>query len=187
MKAIIVVAFAGMCLAQWYVPGSMIFEQQDVLRHGNQFYFKTAPVDPTDPFRGKYVTLSFDAEDGFRDDQEWNGGEDVFVVIEKDNAGFARIADIVASRPGDDKDYFATTVLYSYDGLTRIRVPFDRFYLEESKASEAERIYWEGARDSTQNVYAVVRIKAGNTVLEDVRIDDRSIVDIVREANQKSK
>jgi uncharacterized membrane-anchored protein len=186
MKATLVTAFVAMCAAQWYLPGAMIVEQQDIMRHGNEFYFRTAPIDPTDPFRGKYVVLNFEAEE-FRDDDEWTSGEEVFVLIKKDTAGFARIADLVKDRPGKDQDYIVTTVVYSYDNLTRIKLPFDRFYLEESKAPEAERIYNEETRDTTENVYAVVRIKSGRTVLEGVRINDRSIVDIVKEANERSE
>ncbi|HUR30287.1 MAG TPA: GDYXXLXY domain-containing protein, partial [Saprospiraceae bacterium] len=61
IKIILPIAFAIMVLVQLYVPASMIMESEKVLKEGKEFKFKTAPVDPTDPFRGKYVELNFDA------------------------------------------------------------------------------------------------------------------------------
>ena len=62
----------------------------------------------------------------------------------------------------------------------RLNLPFDRFYLEESLAPEAERMYRELLADSTQTVYAVVRIKEGRTTLQDVMVNDDRITDVVR-------
>ncbi len=39
-----------MVLAQLYVPASMIFRNERVIREGTAFKFKTAPIDPNDPF-----------------------------------------------------------------------------------------------------------------------------------------
>ena len=55
-----IVLFVLVALAQLYVPAKMIWDQEDVLKNGSEYKFKTDPVDPNDPFRGKYITLSFD-------------------------------------------------------------------------------------------------------------------------------
>ena len=67
-----------------------------------------------------------------------------------------------------------------------IHYPFERFYLEESKASEAERLYWEANSDSTQATYAVVRIKDGNAALQDVMINGESIISIIKNLEGES-
>lgn len=185
MKSYLIVIFVLMCVAQWYVPGAMILEQEDVLRTGKAFRFKTAPIDPTDPFRGKYITLDFESEI-FKHEKgrRWERGETVFVLLRENEDGFARISDIAESEPDGAIDFLKAEVAFSDEETVWIKYPFDRFYLEESKASDAEKIYWErqtDQNDSTQTAYALVRIKNGQAVLEDVLINDRSIVDIVRE------
>lgn len=182
MNKAILVIFGLMCLAQWYVPGSMIAGQEDVVRNGTPFRFRTEPVDPTDPFRGKYITLGFQATTfPRREDDKWRNGQTVFVVLREDKSGFAQIGDILPETP-DETDFVEAEVAYTSEDDIVIRYPFERFYLEESKAADAETVYREGnARDSTQITYALVRVKKGRAVVEDVIINDRSIVDIVRE------
>ncbi|MEX2235062.1 MAG: GDYXXLXY domain-containing protein [Cyclobacteriaceae bacterium] len=187
MKTWLVILFSLACISQWYVPASMIVEQENILSNGKTFRFKTAPVDPSDPFRGKYITLSFEA-DNYKNTNghEWERGQKVFVIINEDDKGFARISDITETLPDPGKDYVQAEVGFSNDDeMVRVEYPFQRFYLEESKASDAEKVYGEGNRsDSSQTTYAVVRVKNGRTALEDVMINDNSIVDIVRELNE---
>lgn len=183
MKYFLVIGFGLMCIAQWYVPSSMIMEQEDLLASGTIYRFKTAPVDPNDPFRGKYITLNFEAETFVNANaREWDGDQKVYVILRKDKDGFAAVAEITDSLPVDDQDFFPARVRYTDNDKVELRFPFDRFYLEESKASAAEETYAESNRaDEGADTYAVVRIKDGKAALQDVRIGDRSIVDIVRE------
>lgn len=189
IKKIILPLFALMCLAQWFVPAQMIYDQERVLREGKTYHFKTAPIDPSDPFRGKYITLRFE-EDHVEvvNPKEWENAEYVYVSI-IDSAGFAKISTVSMYQP-EGADYIKARVSFvsDYEPYTlRIQYPFERFYLEESKASEAERLYWDNRTDSTQVIYAVVSIKDGNAALKDVMLNDRSIVDVVREINDKKE
>jgi uncharacterized membrane-anchored protein len=183
MKPTLIIVFILMCASQWFVPGVMIAEQEAVLSDGKTFHFKTEPIDPSDPFRGKYITLDFE-DARFRDTggRSWESGQDVFVVIDEDDEGFAKVVDVVHSEPATEP-FFEAEVAYIDGDYVQIQFPFDRFYVEESKASEAERLYWEASRDTTQVAYAVVNIREGKAALRDVMINDRSIVDIVKELN----
>ena len=67
----------------------------------------------------------------------------------------------------------------------RIEYPFNRFYVEESKASKAEGLYTNSQMDTSQVAYALVRVKMGKAILQDVRINERSIVDLVEEINRQ--
>ena len=91
-KKIIFPAFILLVLVQLFVPANMIIEQEAILKKGIAYKFKTAPIDPYDPFRGKYVWLSYednwveiDTADG------WNYFDKVYVEIENDMDGFAKI------------------------------------------------------------------------------------------------
>lgn len=59
-KKILLLSFFLVAVVQLYVPSKMIWDREEVLRTGTEYKFRTAPIDPTDPFRGKYITLRFD-------------------------------------------------------------------------------------------------------------------------------
>lgn len=189
MRRITLLLFALMVIAQWLVPAKMIYDSERVLYDGVLYKFKTRPIDPSDPFRGKYVTLSFEAEQYQTDTTRlFSSGQSVYVSIYPDSAGYAQVSGIFTFPP-DNYDYLAASIRNSsvYGGKQNLWIdfPFSRFYMEESKASEAEQQYWQAAADSTQIVYALVSVKNGQAVLRDVLINERSVVDIVREINER--
>lgn len=65
-----------------------------------------------------------------------------------------------------------------------IHYPFDRYYMEESKAYDAELTYIQSQQDTSKITYALVSIKNGDAVLKDVMISGTSIKEIVK-SNQK--
>jgi len=185
MKPSTLILFSFMCIAQWYIPGAMIAGQENILAGGKPFRFKTSPIDPSDPFRGKYITLNFEASTFQHPGCQWERGKKVWVVLKEDHNGFAAIADITETLADSAKgDYLEAVVSFCDEEAVRVSYPFERFYLEESKASDAELVYWdETHNDSTQTAYALVWIKNGKAALADVKINERSIVDVVRELN----
>jgi uncharacterized membrane-anchored protein len=186
--------------AQWYVTVSLVTKSEQTLVVGKEFHFKTVPVDPSDPFRGKYITLRFEASNIVVHDtigHLYESGEVVFAAVSIDSTGFAVVDSLYSERPNDESlTIIKARVRYAYrefEGTGQsvdLEFPFERLYLEESMASDAERVYWENRRafndsTSTTTTYAVVRIRDEHAVLVDVKINDRSIVDIVKEINEE--
>ena len=191
MKHLLIIFFVLMCLAQWFVPGKMIYDSEVTIREGKLYKFRTRPIDPTDPFRGKYVTLSFREEAVHVDpDDRWAAGDEIFVEFATDEEGYAIPSAAYREAPSSES-YLQTRVSYIVEQEDApevfYHIPFDRLYLEESKASEAERVYWESQPDTTQVTYAQVRIGKGQAVLQNVYINDKTLVDIVNEINTKSR
>ena len=187
-KKIIYPAFLLMVIIQLYVPSRMIFHNEVVLATGTAFKFKAAPVDPNDPFRGKYITLSFDENSiSIADTTGWEQGSTIYVDLTSDSAGFAKILGISKTEPTGRENYVKANVSYSIEDtmtMVFIQYPFDRFYMEESKAPEAEIAYNESVLDTNQVTYALVLVKKGEAVIKDVLIDDVSVVDIVKNRNK---
>jgi uncharacterized membrane-anchored protein len=186
-KTLIIAAFVAMCVAQWFIPSKTILDQETILSKGRLFKLQTAPIDPSDPFRGKYIILNFSENEVLVNNyQEWVDHEYMYITL-ADSAGYARISR--ASLYEQEGDDYIKVRISNVDSGTPARVtfeyPFERFYLEESKASEAERLYWESRSDSTQHVYANIRVRNGQASLENVMVNDRPIADIVREMNKK--
>lgn len=173
--------FAVVALVQLAVPGWMIVHHERILSEGTAFNFRTAPVDPRDPFRGEYVHLDFTAEQG-----KWplpsaahEGAQRAYALLMADSAGFAQIDALVLEKP-EAAPYIA--VEYSHwtnDTLFSLELPFDRFYLEEGDGRRTEELLqpsWNGSTPSSPlPAYAVVRILHGEAVIEDLVIGGISI------------
>lgn len=184
-KKILFIIFALVAAVQLYVPASIILNNENILTDGKEFKFKTAPVDPSDPIRGKYITLDYAANTiKVNNKEEWVYGEAVFVWLSKDKDGFAKIDAVTKNEPSGKNDFVkARAGNVSYDSTLRIDYPFDRYYMEESKAGAAEDAYRESNRDTTHVTYALVSVKNGEAVLKDVLIDNVSIKEIVKKQN----
>jgi len=190
-EKILLSVFILVALAQLYVPAKMILDREEILETGTEYKFSTAPIDPNDPFRGKYIILSYkDNVVAVKDEKSWATGETVYVSLVKDEAGFAKIASVSKEKPSENKDFVKAEVsAVSSDGTNKLTLyyPFDRYYMEESKAYDAEIIYAESAQDSTQIAYALVSIKEGEAVLKDVLINGTPIKEIVKAKQKNNK
>ena len=179
--------FILVALAQLYVPAKMIFDREDVLETGTEYKFKTAPIDPSDPFRGKYITLNYvNNSINVKDDGSWVDGETVYVTFLTDDNGFADIDNISKEKPSNTQNFLKTKSRLIYpnemDPYVKLVIdyPFDRFYMGEFKANDAEKAYSRSLQDTSRVTYALVVIKNGDAVLKDVLIDGISIEEIVR-------
>ncbi len=186
MKKITFFLLAATFLLQWFVPLNMLMQQEDILQAGTPFKFKTQPIDPNDPFRGKFVVLNYVANRAtVPDNQVWSRGESVFVKIKEDTNGFAMIAGLEKIEPIDESNYIKAEIGRVWGkNPTQVRIsyPFERFYMEEHKAPKAEAMFRDLWRDSTTNVYGLVVIHQGQTALEDVLVDGVSIKEAIEDS-----
>lgn len=189
-KKLHILLFIAVALIQLYIPAGMILDREDVLKTGKQFKFRTAPIDPADPFRGKYVALDF-RNNIYEDIQNrrWLPNEEIYAEIVENKEGFAEIAYISKTKPPGYTNYIKVRVLYvnTNNNTSQVNIvfPFDRYYMEETKAPLAEKRYLESLRDTGNTTFALVKIKEGSAVLEDVMINKRSLKDLVKEGIPK--
>ncbi len=187
-KKLLLPAFILVALVQLYVPAKMIWDREDVLDTGTAYKFKTAPIDPNDPFRGKYIMLSYEETTvGVPNEQDWKVGESIYASLITDNNGFAKIKSISKTAPTDNQDFIKAKVSFvTRNGSNTLTIdfPFDRYYMEESKAYEAEINYIQSQQDTSKTTYALVSAKNGEAVLKDVMIDGTAIRELVK-SNQK--
>jgi len=183
-KKVTWLCFGLLVLLQLWAPASMVFEKEAVLKHGRAFKFRTAPVDPNDPFRGKYILLRFnEVSFYYNGEEQWERGQAIYIQVKEDDKGFAKIHTVSSVKPKSYKDYIAAKVDYiTSDSTTQIVIewPFERFYMEESKALPAEQAYQKASMDSNQVTYAIVKVQSGDAVLEDVFINDKPIISYIK-------
>ena len=63
MKMLRILIFGVVALAQLAVPATMVWQRDQTLKQGRVWKFRTAPVDPVDVIRGRYIALRFTAEE----------------------------------------------------------------------------------------------------------------------------
>lgn len=175
--------FLVVALVQLFIPAQMIWEREDIIKNGIALKFKTMPIDPNDPFRGKYIDLQFTANVfPIKAGEDWEPGEAVYVLLAHDSNGFAHIQDIQKQVPNADQLFVKAKVghvMNSPEKQVHIDYPFTRCYMEESKAYEAEKLYRETLSDTTQPAYALVSVKQGKAVLQEVMIKGMPIRQLV--------
>lgn len=183
MKTIhILIVFIIVALVQIFIPVQMIFNQEAIIDTGVAYKFKTRPVDPSDPFRGKYINLNYEMRSFETKDSIWNGQDEVYVYLETDSLGFAKVYQISKIKLDIDKDFVIAKVNWykKKEQKLNFNLPFNRYYMEETKAYNAEVAVRNSQRDSLPNTtYALVYIKGGEAVLNDVIINEVSIKDFV--------
>jgi uncharacterized membrane-anchored protein len=172
--------FGLLAAAMLYVPGSIILRYENILARGEQFKFRTRPVDPYDAFRGRYVALSFeDATTVTLRGEHYERGETVYVTLEKKPDGYARFAEASHTRPASGA-YITTTMKWTdqYEkkgSVGYVEVPFDRYYMEESVAPKAETTYRQHSSRKERDAYALVRVLGGGAVIENVYVGDKTL------------
>ena len=173
-----------MFVIQLFVPIRMIWQKESILTQGRFYKFEMAPVDPNDPLIGKYIVLNFRIQEHKMPSKLVPAGEKpVYVTFQVNQKGFAVIDSIMGTAP-ERKDYLKTEI-YSReetgDGtIVYIEYPFRKFYMEESKAPEAEIFFQARSMDSSNKAYALVALYNGEASIKDVYINDTTITDMLR-------
>ena len=183
-KKIALIGFGVLCLIQLYVAGGMVRQNEEIIHTGQVIKLRTAPLDPNDPFRGKYIALDFpDNSIRVEDPTSWRFDEHGYVLFDVDTAGFHVPVQISKSVPINSNLYLEVSVSNIIDlpneQMVYIEYPFDRFYLEEKKAPKAEEKYREALSDSSIQTYAKIYVQDGNGVIDNVYMGDRMIGDLV--------
>lgn len=177
---LIIGLFCCIALMQIIIPLSMIIKRESVLKNGVQFKFKTAPVDPYDAFRGRYVALRIKGDNVSRPQGvSLSYGQNVYALIAIDEQGFAQFSTLSTSKP-QGVPYIQAKVRYISGDNVQLDLPMDRYYMEEKAAPTAERVYREYSRRDKQDAYVLVRVKDGFAVIESLYVGGRRIEDVVR-------
>ena len=149
--------FLALCMAQLAIPLSMAYRYERTLREGAVYRFHTEPVDPVDAFRGRYVAirLRLTLPTDLAGTRAWFGAE-VYATLAEDAEGYAIVRNRSRERPARgnwlegslQEDVYDTSVQPPRRLGVRIELPFDRYYMEESKAPEADRLWSDGMREA---------------------------------------
>ena len=175
MKSWRLIVFVAVGLAQLAVPASLIWKREQTLRRGSVWKFRTAPVDPIDAFRGRYVALEFEAESQeISPPPNANYQQTVFVTMRQNSEGFAEIDQVNSSRPASD-DFIEAQLRWK-----TVSLPFDKYWVTERDAPAAEAAYRAQSRRDKRNAFVTVRVFRGDAALEQLYLDGMPLGEYLR-------
>jgi hypothetical protein len=179
MNKLRLIIFIAVALAQITVPASMIWKRQRTLREGRLWKFRTAPVDPVDAMRGRYLSLRFEAEQFPSLKAMIPYRDTVYVKLKEDADGFA-VVDQLNETPIEGDDVVQAESLGWYEGKMHLKFVFDRLWVTEASAPAAEKAYAEHSRREKVDAYATVRVTAGDAGIEDLYIAGQPLREYLR-------
>lgn len=166
--------FAVLCLLQLGAAARGIAIHERTLAEGADVLLAVAPVDPADPFRGRYVSLAFELEQA---NHKLQGrapiyNEPAYVVLKVDAARVASVDYVTATEPASGLYLKAASSWQESDTTVHVSLPFKRYYMNEALAPAAEAAYRAAiVRDDGEKNYARVRLLGGRAVIEAVLLD----------------
>jgi uncharacterized membrane-anchored protein len=178
MNQLRLIIFLVVALAQIAVPASMIWKRQRTLGEGRLWKFRTAPVDPVDAMRGRYLALRFEAEQ-FPTPQAMPYRDTVYAKLKEDADGFA-VIDQVNETPMEGDDVVQAQSFGWYEGKMHLKFVFDRLWVTEANAPAAEKAYADHSRREKIDAYATVRVMAGDAGIEELYIAGQPLREYLR-------
>lgn len=155
-------------------PLYFIFLKEGIHDKGKEFLFPIAPVDPYDFFQGKYVdlnagTISYSGAKA----KEFKRKDVVYVTLEQ-TKNRIKITDVSKKRTAFS---LKLVVLKKEKGnILYFRLPFERFYTEESKAKQIERTISSLDNSDSIRPYVHVKIYQGDYMIVDISKNGQSLV-----------
>lgn len=151
----------GMCVTPLYT-----------LMYGSDILLQTKPMDPSNPFRGDYISLQYQAEDipvklissrVLKEVQNGKSNFNVYVSFEKKN-GIDTPLQVTLDKPS--KGVFLKGMLTFIDdnlGEAYIQYNLDKYYVEDNTGKS-----W-GNASSKGEIVAKIKVKNGYGMLIDIQ------------------
>jgi hypothetical protein len=179
MKLLPYLIFGLTALAQWLVPLAGIRQHEQTLAKGTLFKIKCSAPDPYDPLRGRYLAVRPEQHEvsGLAHMQLQHGMR-VYGLLATGPDGLASVTGLSLDPPAKG-DFIRLESGYTNSGGTQIQWPFNRFYLNEKLAPEADRWFAENIR-SAHGIVAEVRVLDGRAVLADLTVNGEPIREILK-------
>ncbi len=162
--------------------GAKFYRYADIQKNGKAYRFHVRSYDPYDPFRGRYLAIDVGRAIKVPPGFTWEWGKKVYVLVTKDDEGFAKLGPVLSHKPMEGDYVISEIARYnSTKNMVWIENPFDRFYINETIAPVAEKIFIQASAAEKNRIWIVVKVKDGRAVIDDLYVDGRPIVQVARE------
>ena len=177
--------FAVAAVAQWLLPLAGIWQHERVIARGTLVKIECAAPDPYDPLRGRYLAVRpaesrVPKPEGMAEGIAERGDVPVWATLVAGEDSLSRIESLSLEPVSGPTVIRLMAKWDHWDGSPRretvvVGWPFDRFYLNERLAPDADKLV------AGKRTVAEVRLLAGRAVLTDILLDGVSIREIVKQ------
>jgi hypothetical protein len=180
MKTLPFIIFGIAVLAQWAAPLAQIWTHEQTLAKGTLIKLKCSAPDPYDPLRGRYLAVRPEQQNaGVPAGVKLERGMHVYAAFTTGADGLATLSSVSLMPPATG-DYIRVKAGWNNgDDKVHIEWPFDRFYINEKLAPEADKWFAENIR--AKGIIAEVRVLNGRAVLADLSLDGKPFREILKE------
>ena len=140
------------------IPLAKVIEFEFPSTEPLELKFKITGFDPKDPFRGRYLALMSEASLPVSGCELSDAGS-LFITFTVDDAGFARPQAYFTRRP-ENIHNLRVEHFYLRDDEVCFIYPFDKYFVNESDAEKAERIFLDTPAEER---VLVVKLHANGT------------------------
>lgn len=159
-----------LAIIQLSFPLLFIAAKERVIETGNEYLFRIQPVDPYNFFQGRYASLNVEPLDYTTTDwQQFKRNDIIYAEFRQDSTG----AEITAISHKKTKHSLKLKLAIDPAKTMRIRLPFRKFFLEESKAQFIEERL---ARNPDRLSFVHVKILNGDFVMTDISSNGKSLI-----------
>ncbi|MNK02196.1 hypothetical protein D3C87_200160 [compost metagenome] len=164
------IGLIAVSVIQLAFPLFFIVAKEQVIETGKEYLFSIQPVDPYNFFQGRYVSLNVrPVTYSGADLSNFKRNDIVYAEFEQDSTG------VKVTRVSHQKtEHSLKLKLYSEPGKSlKLRLPFKRFFLEETKAQSIENLL---AQNSKHENFVHVKILDGDFVMTDISSNGKSLI-----------
>ncbi len=172
-----------MAILQLGLLSQTIIAYKNLKIAGYEHKFKLMPQDPVDHFRGRYLRLAYQNNLIQNDNIQDESSPSYHLTFREDEKGFAIAQKAYSLNEKPQNDNYLTVTLSSWvreGGFRIIYLPFERFYIQEEYAILADKYMRPIMED--KDVYAKIIIKDGKGRLMGVFIEEKPILDYLKES-----
>ena len=175
MKSLRLALWIVLAFAQLAVPAWMIVGEERVLREGRQLKLHTRPVDPADFFRGRYVALAYTVEQVPREfvRGHFEHEDTAYLELREGADGFAELVALHKEKPPGDL-VLKGTVNFLTPETVGVELPFNRFYMDENMAPDAETAVRAGGSEQ-MDAWVTIRVLGGRGVIEELYLGGKPV------------
>lgn len=153
----------------------------------SEYIFRVGAVDPYDPFRGRYVVINAMPTSVKLPTPKYAPEDLKFAVLGKDKDGFGTVVDLTDS-PVEGKDCVKLDKQpYGGPASYSFSLPFDKFFMNEKLAPEAEKIIRELSGRNGACTIKVRIYKDGSFSITDLLVEGKPFRKYLEEKQTKEK
>jgi uncharacterized membrane-anchored protein len=183
-KLVAIAACILICVFQFVIISSVVLKAFKIDEDHTTVKLRCRLYDPMDIMKGRYVHLDFDddleripidrmpslADVPYEQLEKWKH-RTLYCIMSEDDEGYHVVSDATFDKPTDETLYIKFRIEDTWTETIGLRIHFEKYYMQEQYAMEAESILRERSFDEINPTLYLSVGKTGSTVQQKLEIE----------------